>query len=82
MALTDQVDKFGFVQSLFKPDLMPLLELEDLRSLTTSLRPMQGLPLQPSHGIPQIVDYGALLQRLETLVHDMTKHEETIVSKF
>lgn len=73
MALTDQIDRFGFIESLFQRDLAPLLELEDMRVLLSCLRLVptaSGANLNP------------LLYRLESTVDKMTENEVTTVSKF
>ena len=67
------IDRYGFVETLFRPEFFRLLQLADLRSLDTTLRIIE---------LPGKVDLKPLIVRLEQIVTEMTQDEETIVSKF
>ena len=73
MSLTDHLESYGFVQSLLKPDLWQHMEQEDLSVLLSSLR-----VLRQANG----ADLTPIVDRLEPIVHKMTKDEETTISKF
>ena len=37
MSLTESIDNYRFIETIFKPEFQPLLQLEDIRQLSTSL---------------------------------------------